>query len=242
MVLSHPTGRFLFPHRKDKSLRYNRTVCGVGFRKLIAPGKRESLQRCCGYRCRRRRSCRAVRRTPKSPPSTPAAGGAPWQPPCRHLHVSFPVRYFAQRGGRIRAVSFSTRKLCMANKALEQLVGGSRRLCLRVCSSRLARSAARELEPRRRRRFSAALTPPLHGWCLVAVLPLTARSRWDRDAARGRARRKGRRDMGGWGQQNQKDGGVGSFPDSLVIRPGARHPQLDCGLHPCFFPPSQPRV
>lgn len=39
-----------------------------------------------------------------------------------------------RREGEEKAASFSTRKLCTANKALEQLVG-SRRLRLRVCSS-----------------------------------------------------------------------------------------------------------
>jgi hypothetical protein len=69
-----------------------------GFVKLRALRKGEGLQRFCPRHCRQRRSCRAARRTPKSPPRTPAAAGAaPWQPPCRHPHVSSPVKYFARR-------------------------------------------------------------------------------------------------------------------------------------------------
>ena len=67
-----------------------------GFVKLRASRNGGGLQRFC--RRRMRRSCRAARRTPKSPPRTPAAAGAaPWQPPCRHLHVSSPAKYFARR-------------------------------------------------------------------------------------------------------------------------------------------------
>ena len=177
-----------------------------------------------------------MRRTPKSPPSTPAAGAAaPWRPPCRHLHVSSPVGYFAQRGGRKRAVSFSTRKLCTANKALEQLVG-SRRLCLRVCSSRLARSAAQELEPRGRRRFSAALTSPLHGWCLVAVvLPLSPPGHGETETPPSSA-------DGIWGVAGLERR-RGGFLRRLARHP-AHGPSPATGLRLCvsLFPPSQPRL
>jgi len=184
------------------------------------PSKRESLQRCYRHHYQRRRSCRAVRRTPKSPPSTPAAGAAPWRPPGRHLHVSSPVGYFAQRGGRKRAVSFST-----ANKALEQLVG-SRRLCLRVCSSRLARSAAQELEPRGRRRFSAALTSPLHGWCLVAVvLPLSPPGHGETETPPSSAE-------GIWGVAAESQRRRGGFLRRLARHP-ARGPSAATGLGLC---------
>jgi len=84
-------GRFLRPGYKSAMLeQYG------GFVKLRASRNGGGLQRFC--RRRMRRSCRAARRTPKSPPRTPAAAGAaPWQPPCRHLHVSSPAKYFARR-------------------------------------------------------------------------------------------------------------------------------------------------
>jgi hypothetical protein len=90
----------------------------------------------------------------------------------------------------------------------EQSVGATGRIEAPPLTSMfiwLARSAAGELKPRGRRRFSAALTPPLHGWCLVAVLPLSARSRWDRDAAE--------LGEGIWGvaaESERKTAGVGS--------------------------------
>ena len=148
-------GRFLRPGYKSAMLeQYG------GFVKLRASRNGGGLQRFC--RRRMRRSCRAARRTPKSPPRTPAAAGAaPWQPPCRHLHVSSPAKYFARRKGRRKKKSgISTRKAPRRAGRWGQLLGLRRRHCLRVCSSG---SGARHGRLGVTAALSVSSMPPLYG-------------------------------------------------------------------------------
>ena len=122
-------GRFLRPGYKSAMLeQYG------GFVKLRASRNGGGLQRFC--RRRMRRSCRAARRTPKSPPRTPAAAG-PLRGSRPVATSTYPFLPNISRGEREeeKKSGISTRKAPRRAGRWGQLLGLRRRHCLRVCSS-----------------------------------------------------------------------------------------------------------